>query len=261
MKKKAIIVVSFGSTHADTREKTIDQIEASIERAFPAYRIYRAYTSKMILQILKKRDGITIPTVCEALQNMIGDGIEEVIVQPTHIVDGIENEQMKEDVMSFEKAFQSLHIGEPLLSSKEDYEQVVYALMNDFKIGEDETLVLMGHGTSHVNNKCYETLEETFVQAGHANVLIGTVEAKPEIKDLLPKLREKGIKSIQLAPFMVVAGDHAKNDMAGEEEDSWKNILRKEGFLVHCHVKGIGENPLIQELYCAHIRDALEEIR
>ena len=170
--KKAILVVSFGTSVNETREKTIDCIEADIREANPDASIYRAWTSKMIIRNLKNRDGVTIHTVKEAMEAMIRDGIKELIVQPTHIINGIENDLMKEDVLAYADHFDSIRFGTPLLTSTKDIEEAIRAFMEDWKdLPEKEALVLMGHGTTHYANTAYAALDYTFKDLGYSNVL------------------------------------------------------------------------------------------
>ena len=158
--KKAILIVSFGTSYENTRKRTIDAIERDIADAFPACPAYRAWTSKMIIAKLKKRDGIIIHTVKEAMEQMLLDGITDVIVQPTHVINGIENDQMKEDALSFRDRFSSIVFGNPLLTTEEDNQAVVQAVAGEFQDMDQETaLVLMGHGTEHYANSVYAALD------------------------------------------------------------------------------------------------------
>ena len=255
--KKAILVVSFGTNVNETREKTIDRIEADIRNANPDAAIYRAWTSKMIIRKLKERDGVTIHTVKEAMEAMIQDGIRELIVQPTHIINGIENDLMKEDVLAYAGHFDSIRFGTPLLTSTDDIENAIHAFMEDWKgLPENEVLVLMGHGTTHYANTAYAALDYTFKDLGYSNVVIGTVEAYPSVPSILRSLDALHPEKVHLAPFMIVAGDHATNDMAGEEEDSWKNQFEAAGYPVECHLKGLGEYPGIRKIFLKHIEES-----
>ena len=218
-KTKAILVVSFGTSFHRTREKTIDRIEADIEAAYPDYQIYRAWTSKMIIAKLLRRDGVKVPTVAEAVEQMIADGITELIVQPTHVINGVENDLMK----------------------------------------EDEALVLMGHGTTHYANAIYAALDYTFKDMGYSRVFLGTVEAYPSMESLKKQIRALGPKCLILAPFMVVAGDHAIHDMSGQDEDSWRSQFEREGYEVVCQMKGLGEYPGVRQIYLEHVREAQEK--
>ena len=193
----------------------------------------------------------------ERIGNMIRDGIKELIVQPTHIINGIENDLMKEDVLAYADHFDSIRFGTPLLTSTKDIEEAIRAFMEDWKdLPEKEALVLMGHGTTHYANTAYAALDYTFKDLGYSNVLIGTVEAYPSIPSILRGLKELQPEKIHLTPFMIVAGDHATNDMAGEEEDSWKNQFEAAGYTVECHLKGLGEYEGIRKIFLKHIEES-----
>ena len=259
-KTKAILVVSFGTSFHRTREKTIDRIEADIEAAYPDYRIYRAWTSKMIIAKLLRRDGVKVPTVAEAVEQMIADGITELIVQPTHVINGVENDLMKEDVLKRRDAFERVAFGDPLLTSQEDNVAVIRAVMEEFPdLKEDEALVLMGHGTTHYANAIYAALDYTFKDMGYSRVFLGTVEAYPSMESLKKQIRALGPKRLILAPFMVVAGDHAIHDMSGQDEDSWRSQFEREGYEVVCQMKGLGEYPGVRQIYLEHVGAAQEK--
>lgn len=255
--KKALLVVSFGTSFSKTREKTIDQIEKALAAAFPDYPMYRAWTSKKIIAKLLRRDGIKVPTVKEAIEQMLEDGIREVIVQPTHLVNGIENDEMKKDVQFYGTAFTSISFGEPLLTSIEDQKQSIQAVMEEFtELKSDQALVLMGHGTTHHANFIYVALDNMLKDLGYNNVFLGTVEAYPSLNTLIKKIGELHFEKVLLAPFMVVAGDHAIHDMSGEDEDSWRSRFEAAGFSVECIMKGLGEYSGIRRLYVEHARAA-----
>lgn len=257
--KQAILVVSFGTSYESTRKLTIDAIEQDIAAAFPTHRIYRAWTSKMILAKLKKRDGIHINNVTEAMVQMAKDGITDVVIQPTHVINGIENELMKKDALSFQKQFHSISFGTPLLTSEEDNAAVIHAVAEEFSsLDEDSALVLMGHGTSHYSNSIYAALDYTFKDLGYPHIFLGTVEAYPTMKSLLRLLGTFQPKKVVLAPFMIVAGDHAHNDLAGDDPDSWANQFQKAGYKVDTVLKGLGEYPKIRQLFLSHIQAALD---
>ena len=253
---KAILAVSFGTSHMDTLDKTIGAIEGSIEEHFPEYRLYRAFTSGMILKKLRKTKGLEFYNVKEAMERMAADGMETVIVQPTHIINGIENDKMLEDLMMYADRFQKIRVGKPLLSSVDDYKKAIHAVMEEVELAEDETLVLMGHGTDHHANSAYPTLEYTFHLLGYRQVLVGTVEGFPDFNNVLTKLEITGTKKVVLMPFMVVAGDHAKHDMAGDE-DSWKSELEEAGYEVRTILKGLGELKGIRNLFVEHIEEVI----
>ena len=271
--QKAILVVSFGTSYEDARKATIERIEEDIRAAFPEYRIYRAWTSRMILSILKKREQLIIPNVQEAMDAMISDGITEVIVQPTHILDGIENHIMKEEVLSYQEHFSSISFGKPLLSGPEDAKAVVHAIGKRFQDLEEHTaLVLMGHGTSHQSNQVYEELGQLFKQMGYPYIFLGTVEARPSVQELIQEISNYGIscgsdasgrtsvpvKKVKLAPFMIVAGDHAHNDMAGSHPQSWASRFQDAGYEAESILKGLGSYQKIRELFIEHVQTAIE---
>ena len=254
---KGILVVSFGTSHIDTMEKTITVIEQDIARQFPEWSVYRAFTSRMIVRKLKRTENMEIDTVEEALRRMAADGISEVIVQPTHIINGIENDRMMEDLMENMSLFRKIRVGKPLLSSVDDYKKAIHAVMSEVGLETGEMLVLMGHGTDHHANAAYPTLEYTFHALGYNQVLVGTVESFPELKNVMAKLEIAEKKKVALMPFMLVAGDHAKNDMAGEE-DSWKTELEDAGYAVRVILKGLGEFEGIRKIFLEHIEETME---
>lgn len=254
MSRKAILVVSFGTSHEDSRKKTIEAIEQKIAEEFKEYKIYRAFTSKMIIKKLAK-SGLHIMTVEEALKQMKADGVKELIVQPTHVINGIENDEMMEDIKAVTGEFDSVVIGRPLLNDTKDYKRLAQAVVEDNPLAEDEILMLMGHGTTHYSNSAYPALEYVFKEMGYANILVGTVEGYPSFEEAMKQLEKTNKKKVTLLPLMIVAGDHANNDMAGEE-DSWKSRLEQEGYQVVCRIKGLGELDKVQEQFIEHIRAA-----
>lgn len=253
--KKAILAVSFGTSHEDTRKVTIDAIEDSMRQAFPEYPVYRAWTSKMIIRKLKNRDNIIVPTVKEAMEQMAADGITDVLVQPTHVINGIENDRMKEDALSFRDSFHSISFGDPLLTTEDDSHKVIAAIAREFThITKDQALVFMGHGTTHFANSIYAALDYTFKDKGYHNFFLGTVEAYPSMESLKKMVKAYRPKEVVLAPFMIVAGDHAKNDMAGDDPESWYSQFKDEGYEVKTVLKGLGEYEGIRSLFIDHIR-------
>lgn len=182
------------------------------------------------------------------------DGITDVLVQPTHVINGIENDQMKEDILSFGKYFQSVSFGDPLLTSEQDSLDVIQAIADEFSyLKEDQALVLMGHGTTHFSNSIYAALDYTFKDKGYPNIFIGTVEAYPSIETLLKMIKVYRPSKVFLAPFMIVAGDHAKNDLAGADPDSWYCQFRSTGYEAEPVLKGLGEYPGIRKILVKHL--------
>lgn len=258
---KAILVVSFGTSYEASRKASIEKIEQDIAAAFPEHRIYRAWTSKFIISILKKRENYYVPTVKEALEQMHRDGIHEIIIQPTHILDGIENNIMKEEVLSYKDSFDKIVFGTPLLACPKDEAQSVQAVASEFSfLKKDEALVLMGHGTAHQVNSVYTRLERKFKSNGYCNIFIGTVEADPTIQDLVKTVTSFNPSKIYITPFMIVAGDHAHNDMAGASPDSWVCQFKNAGFEVCPVLKGLGEYQSIRTMFIQHVQDAMQTI-
>lgn len=253
--KKAILAVSFGTSHNDTRKITIDAIEQDMQAAFPDYALYRAWTSKMIIKKVNARDGVHICNVKEAMEKMLQDGITDVLVQPTHVINGIENDLMKEDALAFQEQFHSISFGDPLLTSEQDNLAVIDAITSEFKtLTKDDVLVLMGHGTTHYANAIYAALDYTFKDKGYSNIFLGTVEAYPTMESLLKMVHAYQPKKVVLAPFMIVAGDHAKNDMASDEPDSWYSQFKAAGYDVEPVLKGLGEYTGIRKLFIEHLK-------
>ena len=258
MGHKGLLVVSFGTSYPETRKKNIEHLETLLAAAFPDRIFYRAYTSGIIRKKLWERDQILISGVKEAVQAALKDGITDLLVQPTHIMNGIENDQMKEDILSLGTYFDRISFGDPLISSTEDQFAVIEALMEEMPcLSDQEALVFMGHGSTHHANTLYAALDYAFKQAGHPGVYVGTVEAYPDVHAVLAQLRGKDIRRVYLTPFMLVAGDHASNDLAGEEADSWNSLFKAEGYQTSCILKGLGEYDGICDLYVRHARQAL----
>lgn len=258
--KKAILVVSFGTSFKETREKNITAIERDIAAAYSDWQIHRAFTSGMILKTLKKRDNIHIDNVDEAVAKLVAEGVTKVFVQPTHILNGDEYDKMVDQVLPYADKFSWLKIGQPLLSTSEDYEEVCRGMAESVgKIKDEEALILMGHGTGHFADAAYAALDYRFKTLGYTNIFVATVEGYPELSHIMPQIAAYGPKKIKLLPLMVVAGDHASNDMAGGDEDSWKTQLEAEGYEVECFLKGMGEISAIRQLYLEHISREMNE--
>lgn len=254
---QAILVVSFGTSYNDTREKTIDQIEKKIQISFPDYRMYHAWTSDIIRRKLERRDHIHIDSVEEAFARMKQEHVQSVIVQPTHVMNAIENDKMCDQIRAAQKDFVEIRTGNPLFVTEEDKQEIV-AVLGEYwkKIPQDELIIFMGHGTSHESNIVYEELDRALKAAGHKNMYVGTVESLPTLQMIMERIESLPVKKIHLAPFMIVAGDHAKNDMAGDEEDSWGSLLKAKGYDVECHIIGLGELEGIQNMFVQHVREA-----
>ena len=259
MSKKAILVTSFGTSFNETREKTIDAIEKQIADEFPDWEVRRAWTSRMIIRKVKKRDGTCIDYITEAMDKLSAEGFEKVIVQPTHIMNGIEYDDIVNAVVAHVGRIPYLRMGKPLLTTSEDYDNAVEAIRTCLlPLCGDRDLVLMGHGTPHYANAAYSQLQMKLFGAGIGNVFVTTVEGYPEFEDTLRMMNHCRCRKAVTIPFMIVAGDHAINDMAGDEEDSLKTFLSSNGYEVECIVRGLGEFPGFRELFVQHIRDVME---
>ena len=237
--KKAILVTSFGTSHRDTREKCLDLIQREVEEKYGSENVERAYTSGIIRRIIEKNEGIHIFDQKEGLKVLKDKGFEEIITMSLHILDGIEYSKLDD---KFGK------ISKPLLADDEDFKKIVENKeFNDLE-GND-AIVFMGHGTESEADYAYQKLQEEYLKAGKNNIFIATVEGKVTIKDIVEKMKGKGFRNILLKPLMIVAGDHAKNDMSSDDEDSWKTILKNEGYEVTSVLKGMGEYEFIRKMF------------
>ena len=256
--KKALLAVSFGTSYRETLEKTIARIEADLAAALPERTLFLAFTSGMILRKLERRDGLHIDDVPQALARLAAEGYEDVLIQPTHILNGDEYEKLCAQAAPWGEKFARLAVGMPLLTAAEDYRAAADALMEALPApAADEALVFMGHGSEHFANAAYALLEYTLHDRGWKRCFLGTVEGYPALEEVFRRLAEHPeIRRVRLQPFMVVAGDHATNDMAGAEEDSWRSRLERAGYPVECVVRGLGEYPAFRARFAAHARAA-----
>lgn len=259
--KKALLVVSFGTTYHDTREKTIGAIEKELAEAFPDRDLRRAFTSGFVRRKLWRRDRIRIDGVVEALEELHIEGYEDVLIQPTHIINGEETERMMKEVDIYSGYFKHFSIGEPLLSSHKDYLRLADAIVEELPpMGFDESVALMGHGTEHHANPAYAAMEYVFHAKGYKNIFVGTAEGFPTVKDVIERLNETlNARRVYLVPMTIAAGDHAVNDMAGDHPKSWKNQMIDAHFQPVPVLRGLGEYPGVRAIFVDHARDALGE--
>lgn len=260
--EKELLVVSFGTSFNDNRVATIGAIENAMEEAFPEYSVRRGFTAQIIIDHVKNRDGEVIDNFGEALNRAIDNGVKTLVVQPTHLMNGLEYNDVMDELAQYAEEFEQVAVGEPLLTSDEDYQTVISAITDDTKAQDDgETaIVFMGHGTEAESNQIYATMQEKLTEAGFANYFVGTVEASPSLDDVLAAVQAGEYKKVVLQPLMIVAGDHANNDMAGDEDGSWKKTFEDAGYEVTCNLKGLGEMPAIQELLVAHAQAAIDSL-
>lgn len=258
--KKELLVVSFGTSFNDSRALTIKAIEDAIDKAFPDYDVRRAFTADTIIEHVYRRDGQLIDNVKEALERAKRNGVEELVVQPTHLMNGWEYGDLVKALEKYEGGFASIKIGAPLLTTDDDFSRVADAMAAATKeLAQDgKTAVCwMGHGTAAASHAVYEKMQKVLADKGCDNHFVGTVEASPTAEELAEQVKEAGYTRVILRPMMIVAGDHANNDMADEKDpESWYSVFTAAGLEVQCELKGLGELKEIQDLLAAHARDA-----
>ena len=279
-----ILVVSFGTSFNDSRAADIKGIEDAIQAAYPDWSVRRAFTAQIIINHVQARDGEKIDNMEQALERAVANGVKNLVVQPTHLMHGAEYDEMMEMVDSYRDKFESVAIAEPLLGEvgsdatviNADKEAVAKAITAEAvktagfdsldAAAEDGTaFVFMGHGTSHTAKVSYTQMQSQMNALGYKNVFIGTVEGEPEetaCENVIEAVKAAGYTKVVLRPLMVVAGDHANNDMAGDDEDSWKSQFEASGEFdsVDCQIAGLGEVADIQQLYVAHTKAAVDSL-
>ena len=258
-----LLVVSFGTSFNDNRRLTIGAIESTLESAFPDWSIRRGFTSQIIIDHVLRRDGEVIDNVGGALDRAVSNGVKTLVIQPTHLMDGFEYNDLVEEAAQYADAFEAVAIGAPLLTSDEDFTAVaetIVAATAEYNDGKT-AIVFMGHGTEAASNQVYAKMQKVLADAGNANYYIGTVEAEPSLEDVLALVDAGEYTRVVLRPLMIVAGDHANNDMAGDEEDSWKSAFESAGYEVVCVVSGLGELEGIRQLFVQHAQAAIDSLR
>lgn len=258
-----LMVVSFGTSYNDSRRLTVGAIETAIEKAFPDYSVRRGFTSQIIIDHVKSRDNIAIDNVGEALNRAVDNGVKNLVIQPTHLMNGLEYTDLVNEVAQYSDSFEKVVVGEPLLTSDDDYKAVIKAITEataEYDDGET-AICFMGHGTEADSNKVYAKMQDMLAEAGYANYFVGTVEAEPSLDDVLAAVKKGEYKKVVLEPLMIVAGDHANNDMAGDEEGSWKTAFEGAGYEVTCLVRGLGEMEPIQQLFVGHAKAAVDSLK
>ena len=277
-----ILVVSFGTSFNDSRAEDIGGVEKALQAAYPDWSVRRAFTAQIIINHVQARDDEKIDNMDQALQRAVDNGVKNLVVQPTHLMHGAEYDELTEAVESYKDKFESVKIAEPLLGEvgtdetavNEDKAEVAEAITSEAvktagfdsldAAKEDGTaFVFMGHGTSHTAKISYSQMQAQMEQLGYDNVFIGTVEGEPEdtsCEAVIGKLKDAGYKKVILRPLMVVAGDHANNDMAGDDDDSWKSQFEASGAYdsIDTQIAGLGEIDAIQQLYVAHTQAAID---
>lgn len=279
-----LLVVSFGTSFNNSRVEDIGGIEKALIEAYPDWSVRRAFTAQIIINHVQARDGEKIDNVEQALDRAVANGVKNLVVQPTHLMHGAEYDELVDALDSYKDKFETVTVAEPLLGEvgadaivvNDDKANVAEAITAEAvktagfdsldAAKEDGTaFVFMGHGTSHSAKISYSQMATQMSDLGYDNVFIGTVEGEPEetaCEAVIEAVKEAGYTKVVLRPLMVVAGDHANNDMAGDDEDSWKSMFNASGVFesVDCQIAGLGEIDAIQQIYVAHTKAALETL-
>ena len=258
-----LLVLSFGTSYNDSRRLTIGAIEGDLEKAFPDFSVRRGFTANIIIDHVQRRDNILIDDVDAALERAVNNGVKNLVVQPTHLMHGLEYDELVKEVGNYSDAFDQVVFGEPLLNSDDDFARVEKAITEWTASYDDgETAIcFMGHGTEADSNEVYQKMQDLLTKDGYTNYFVGTVEAQPSLDDVLAKVQAGDYKRVVLEPLMVVAGDHANNDMAGDEDGSWKMTFEDAGYEVECLLRGLGENEDIRAIYVDHAKAAIDSLK
>lgn len=258
-----LLVVSFGTSYNTSRIKTIGAIEKAMENAFSEASVRRAFTSETIINRLAERDQIEIDNIEKALDRAVNNQVKKLVVQPTHLMAGLEYEELLDTLARYADSFEELAVGTPLLTDEQDFSTLAQALYNSTAVYHDPNTAIcfMGHGTEAESNQVYTQLQQQFIELGYDNCYVGTVEADPCFEDVLACIQKSpAYNHIVLQPLMVVAGDHATNDMAGDDPDSWKSQFEAAGYQVECVMVGLGELKEVQQMYVAHAQTAFSQL-
>ena len=255
-----VLVVSFGTSFNDSRVATIGAIEAAMEKAFPGYSVRRGFTANIIIDHVLKRDDEKIDDITEALDRAVANGVKNLLVQPTHLMNGFEYTDVQEELKKYEDKFETIALGAPILTSDEDYDVVIKAITEGTKeyLDGETAICFMGHGTENASNHVYADMQTKLTEAGYKDYFIGTVEATPTFQEVVDAVKAAGYKKVILEPLMVVAGDHANNDMADPEDpESWYSLFAAAGIEPTVVLRGLGEFTEIQDLLVEHAKAAI----
>ena len=279
-----LLVVSFGTSFNDSRAQDIKGIEDALQEAYPDWSVRRAFTAQIIINHVQARDDEHIDNMQQALDRAVANGVKNLVVQPTHLMHGAEYDEMTAAIEEYKDKFESVAIAEPMLGEvgedataiNEDKEAVAKAITDEaVKIADYDSMeaaaedgtafVFMGHGTSHTANVTYDQMQTQMENLGFTNAFIGTVEGEPEdtaCDAVIAKVKDAGFKKVILRPLMVVAGDHANNDMAGDDDDSWKSMFEASGEFdsVDCQIEGLGRIDAVEQLYVEHTKAAIDSL-
>ena len=262
--EQELLVLSFGTSYNDSRRLTVGAIENDLESAFPDFSVRRGFTSNIIIDHVNKRDNVLIDDVDAAMNRAVDNGVKTLVVQPTHLMHGLEYDELVKEVGNYADAFDQVVFGEPLLSSDDDFAKVEKAITEwtaDYDDGKT-AICFMGHGTEADSNEVYQKMQDLLTKDGYANYFVGTVEATPSLEDVLAKVQAGDYERVILEPLMVVAGDHANNDMAGDDDDSWKSQFNASGAFdsVDCQIAGLGRIEAVEDLYVEHTKAAIDSL-
>lgn len=258
--KKALLVVSFGTSYDDNRELSIGGVEQAIAAALPDFEVRRAFTAQTVIDILAGR-GTQVDNVKQAMDRLVADGVTDVVIQPTTLMAGYEYMDLVTETSRYQTRFKTFAIGSPLLTTDEDFKAVAKAITSrTAQYATDDTAVIfMGHGTTAPSVSYYGKLGGVLADEGYRNYFVGALEGEPGLDDMIKAAKDAKVSKVVLQPLMVVAGDHANNDMASDEDDSWKTRFTSAGFQVETLIEGLGQNPEIQQIYVEHARAAVDE--
>lgn len=266
--KDAILVMSFGTTFKDTRAKTIEATVDAIKAAHPGVKVVTAFTSHIIIDRIKANEGIEIPTPEKALAQLKAEGYTRIALTSLDIIPGMEYAYKDAVYNLYKNDFKKMTFGTPLMywqgqeNQDDDITTTMQAVSTQFpKMGKKDAVLVMAHGTPHPSNAYYAVMQDRLNELGFNNVYIFSVEGWPHLETVMPQLKAKGIKNVTLMPLMMVAGDHANNDMAGDEPDSFKSILQNEGFKVNTYLHGLGENSAVQKLFVDKANQAWDALQ
>ena len=254
--KRAILAVSFGTSHDDALQSCIRPFEDALAAAYPDCEVRRAFTSRMVISILKKR-GVETDTVSDALARLFAEGFDEVFVQPSLLIPGTEFDQLRAECAPYRRRFARFAVGAPLLTDEEDLRGAAQILLDKNPAVEDEALLLFGHGTVHCANDIYARFEAV-CQTLDPRVFVCTVEGEGSAEETAARVLKAGYRAACITPLLLVAGDHAKNDMAADTPESWKTRLTNAGVAARANVRGLGEYAGIRALLCTHLARIVE---
>ena len=255
--KKAILIVSVGSSQIEAVANTTLRLQEEVAKQYEEYDCYVAFSSEHILKKMNEKSQTPYCGIAEAFEQMYADGVREVVVQSTNLLNGLESDSMLEQIENNKARFDKVLVGRPLLNVKEDYIKTLQAVLEMVELKEDEALLMIGHGTSHLSNATYQNLEYTAYTTGHRNVFVGTMEGGKSQTMTLRKLSVSGYKKVRLMPLLFVAGYHARRDIAADS-GSWKSILEEAGYEVTPMLIGLGELGSIRRLSIEHLQNAME---